>query len=155
MISDICLSVVVVQLLSLVWLFATPWTASCQASLSYTISQSLLKLMSIESWCHPTISTSVTPFSSCLQSFPVSGYFPMNWLFASGGQNIGASASASVLPVHIQGWIPWGFTGLISFCPMGLPRVFFSITIWKHQFFGTQPSLSSNFHIRTWLLEKL
>ena len=106
--------VVVFQWLSCDWLFATPWTAECQASLSITISQSLLKLMSLSRWCHPAISSSVFPFSSCLQSFPVSGSFPMSRHFASGGQSIGASASASVSPVNIQdtesslpSW-PWG-----------------------------------------------
>ena len=83
---------VVVQSLSCVWLFVTSWTAACQASLSFTISQSLLKLMSLSWWFHPTISSSVIPFSSCLQSFPASGSFPMSWLFISGGQSIGASA---------------------------------------------------------------
>ena len=88
---------------------ATPWTAARQASLSITNSQSLLKLMS--SWCHPIISSSVIPFSSCLQSFPASGSFPMNPFFESGGQSIGVSASASVLPINIQDWFPLGLTG--------------------------------------------
>ena len=97
---------VAVQLLIRVRLFATPRTAACQTSLSFPISQSLLKLMSIDSvmvGCfHPTISSSVVPFPSCLQYFPASMCFPMGWLFTSGGQNIGASASISVLPVNIQ-----------------------------------------------------
>ena len=105
-----------------------PWTASCQASLSFTISQSLLKLMSIESSCHPTISF-IAVFSFSLQSFLASGSFPTNRLFASGGQSIGASAS--VLPVNIQGWFPLGLTGLISFQSKGLSRVFSSTTIQK------------------------
>ena len=105
-------------------------------------------------WCHPTISSSVAPFSSCPQSFPASGSFPMSWLFASGGQSIGASASASVLPKNIQGWLPLGLTGLISLQSRGLSRAFFSTTVWKHQPFSTQPSLRSNSHIHTWLLEK-
>ena len=88
---------VVVQSLSCVQLFVTPWTAAHQASLSFTISQSLLWLMSIQLVCYPTISSSIAPFSSCPQSFPASGSFPMSQLFASGGQNIGASASASAL----------------------------------------------------------
>ena len=98
-----------VQSLSNVWLFVTPWTAARQASLSITTFQSLFKFMSIESVgmrCHPTISSSVIPFSSCPQSFPASGSFPMNQLFASGGQSIGALASASVLPLNIQDWFP-------------------------------------------------
>ena len=118
-----------------VWLFVTLWTAAHQASLSFTISRSLVKLMSIKSWCHPTISSSIAPFSSCPQSFPSSWSFPMNQLFASGGQSIGASASASVLPMNIQGWIPLGWTGLISFLSKGLSRVFSNTTIWKQQFF--------------------
>ena len=84
--------------------FATPWTAACQASLSTTNCRSLLKLMSIKSWCHPTISSSVVPFSSCLQSFPASGSFQMNQFFASGGPSIGVSASASVLPMSTEDW---------------------------------------------------
>ena len=91
-------------------------------------------------WCHPTISSSVTPFS-CLQSFPASGSFPVSWSFTSGGQSIRASALASVLPVNIQGWFPLGLTGLISLLSKGLSRVFSSTTVRKHQFFGAQPSL--------------
>ena len=101
-----------VQLLSCVWLFATPLTAARQASLSITSSWSLLKLMSID--CHPTISSSVIPFSFRLQSFPASGSFPRSQFFASGGQIIGVSASASVFPVSIQDWFPLGLTGWIS-----------------------------------------
>ena len=86
-------------------------------------------------WCHLTISSSVAHFSSCPQSFPASGFFPMSQLFASGGQSIGASALASVLPMNIQGWFPLGLTGLIPLLSKGLSRVFFSTTIWKHQFF--------------------
>ena len=97
---------------------ATLWTAAHQASLSFTISWSLLKLMSIESWCHPAISSSVIHFFSCSQSFPTSESVPMSWLFTSGGQSIGASTSASVLPVNIQGWFPLGLTGLISLQPL-------------------------------------
>ena len=103
--------------------------------------------------CHPTIS-SVVPFSSFLQSFPSSLLFPMSGLFASGGPVIGASASESVLPVNIEGWFPLGLTSLVSLLSRGLSRVFSSITVWKHQFFGTQPSLWSNSNIHTWLLEK-
>ena len=92
-------------------------------------------------WCHPTISSSVVPFSSCLQSFPASGSFPMSQFFTSGGQSIGASASASVLPVNIQDWLPLGLTGLISLLSKGLSRAFFNATVQKHQFFSTQLSL--------------
>ena len=113
--------------------------------------RSVLKLMSID---HPIFSSSVVPFSSCPQAFPASGSFPMSWLFISGGQSIGASASVSVLPMNIQGWFPLGLTGLISLLSKGLSRVFSNTTAWKHQFFGAQPSLCSNSHIRTWLLEK-
>ena len=95
-----------VKMLSHVWLFATPWTAACQVSLSFTISRSLLKLMYLSWWCLPTISPSAVPFSSCPQSFPASGSFPMSQLFASGGQRTGASAS--VLPMNQ--WILISFT---------------------------------------------
>ena len=90
-------------------------------------------------WCHPSISSSVIPFS-CLQSFPASGSFLMSWLFSSGAQSIGASASASVFPMNIQGWFPLGLTGLISLLSKGVSRVFSNTTVQKHQFFGIQPS---------------
>ena len=96
-------------------------------------------------WCHPTISSSVVPFSSCPQSFPESGSFPMSRLFASSGQSIGVSALASVLPINIQGWFPLGLTGLTSLQYKGLSRVF-STTVQRHKFFGAQPSLWSNSH---------
>ena len=102
--------------------------------------------------CHPTISSSVTPFSSWPQSFPASGSFPMSPFFIAGGQSI--AASASVLPMNIQGWFPLGLTGLISLLSMGLSRVFSSTTVQKHQFFSAQLSLWFNSHIHTWLLEK-
>ena len=106
-------------------------------------------------WCHPAISSSIVPFSSCLQSFPASGSFLMSRLFTSGGQSIGASASASVLPVNIQGWFPLGLTGLmISLLSKGLSGVFSSTVIRKHQFFGAKSSLWSNSYRYTWLLEK-
>ena len=105
-------------------------------------------------WWHPTISSSVTPSSSCLQSFPASGSFPVSQLFTSGGQSIGASASASVLPVNIQGWFPLRLTGWTSLQSKGLSRVFSSTTVGKHQFFCAQLSLWSNSHILTWVLEK-
>ena len=105
-------------------------------------------------WFHPTISSSVSPFSSCLQSSPASGSLPMSQFFALGGRNTGASASSSVLPMNIQGWFPLGWTSLISFLSEGLSRVFFSTTVRKHQFFSTQPSLWFNSHIQTWPLEK-
>ena len=105
-------------------------------------------------WCHPAISLSDIPFSSCLQSCPALDSFPMSQFFTSGGQRIGALASASVLPVNIQDWFPLGWTGWISFQSKGLSRVFSNTTVQKHQFFGTQLSLWSDSHIHTWLLEK-
>ena len=93
--------------------------------------------------------------SSCLWSFPGSGCFPTCQFFPSGGQSIGASASALVLPVNIQDWFPLGLTGLIYLLSKGLSRIFSSTTAWKHQFFSIQPCLWSNSHILTWLLEKL
>ena len=105
-------------------------------------------------WYHPTISSFVSPFSSCPQFFPASGSFPVSQLFASGGQSIRASASAPVLSMNIQGWFPLGFIGLISLLSKRLSRVFSSTTVWKHQFFGAQPSLWFSSHICTSLLEK-
>ena len=105
-------------------------------------------------WCHPTILSSVIPFSFCLQSFPESGSFPMSWFFPSGGQSTGASASALVFPMNIQGWFPLGLTGLMSMQSQGLSRLFPSTTVRKHQFFGSQLSLWSNSNIHTWLREK-
>ena len=143
-----------VQSLSHVQLFVTPWTAVLQASLSITSSWSLLKLMPLSRWWHPIVTFSVVPFSSCLQSFPVSGSFKMSQFFASGGQSIGVSASASILPMNIQDWFHLGWTGWISLQSKGLSRVFSNTTVWKHKFSSTQPSLWSNSHIHTWLLEK-
>ena len=121
---------------------ATPWTAACQPSLTFTISQSLLKLMSIESKMPSN------------HLFILIGFFPMSWLFPSGGQSIDASASTSVLPMNIQKWFPLGLTNLISLLSKGISRVFSSTTVWKYQFFSGQCSLWSNSHIPTWLLEK-
>ena len=105
-------------------------------------------------WCHPTVSSSVDPFSSHLQSFPASGSFPMKQLSTSGGQSIGVSDSASILPKNIQNGSPWGWTGWISLQSKGLSRVCPNTTVQKHQFSGAQLSLQSNSHIPTWLLEK-
>ena len=105
-------------------------------------------------WCHPTISVSVVPFSSCPQSFPASGSFPVSQFFASGGQSMVVSASASVLPMNIQFWFPLGWTGWISLKSKGLSRVFYNTAVQKHQFFGAQLSLWFNSYIHTWLLEK-
>ena len=101
----------------------TPWAYSCPLS----------------RWCHPTVSSSVIPFSSHLQSFPASGSFPLSQFFASGGQSIGVSASVSVLPMNIQDWFPLGWTAWISLQSKGLSRVFSNTTVQKHQFFGAQP----------------
>ena len=122
-----------------VWLFAIPWTAACQASLSFTISQSLLKLMSIHLiLCHPLLLLPST--------FPSIRVFPMSQLFVLGGQRIGTSVSASVHPMNIHSWFPLGLTGFICLQSKGLSRVFSSTTIQKHLFFGTQPSLWSSSH---------
>ena len=109
----------------------------------------------LSQWCHSTISSSVTPFSSCPQSFSESESFPMSRLFPSGSQRFGTSASASVLLVNIQDGFPLGVTGLISLQSKGLSRVFSNTTVWKHQLLSTQPSLRSNSHICTWLLETI
>ena len=135
-----------VQSLSHVWLFAIPWIAARQASLSITNSQSS-NSCPLSRWCHPAILSSVVPFSSCPQSFPASEYFPMSQLFAWGGQSTGVSALASFLPQKSQGWSPSEWTGWIS-------RVFSNTTVQKHQFFSTQPSSQSNSHIHTWPQEK-
>ena len=139
--------IAVVYSLSCVWLFATPWTVECQASLSFTTSQNMLKLMSIESvmpsnhliLCCPLLLPSL---------FPVSGSFLMSWLFASGGQSTGASAS--VPPMNIQGWFPLGLTGLIFLQSKWLSRIFSITTVWEHQCFSTQPSLWSNSQVHNY-----
>ena len=137
-----------VQSLS-VWLFVTPWTAAHQTSLSLTISQSLPRFMSTESVMPSNHLILCSPLLLLPLSFPASGTFPMSWLFTSGGQSIGASAS--ILPMSIQGWFPLGLTGLISLQSKELSRVFSSITFQKHQFFGIQPSLWSS-SCNSWLL---
>ena len=142
------------KLLSHVQLFATPWTAAHQASLSITNSQSLLKFMSMELvmpsnhliLCHPLL---LLP-----SVFPSIRGFSNKSVFASGGQIIGVSASASVLPMNIQDWFSLGGTCWISLQSKGLSRIFSNTTVQKHQFVGTQPYLWSNSHIRAWLLEK-
>ena len=105
-------------------------------------------------WCHPAISSSVIPFSSCPQSLPASESFPMSQLFTRGGQSTGISALASFLPKNTQDWSPLEWTVWISLQSKGLSRVFSNITVQKHQFFSTQLSSQSNSHIHTWLLEK-
>ena len=126
------ISVCLVQSLSHVWLFATAWTAACQASLSITNSQSYPNSCPLSWWCHPAISSSVIPLYSCPQSFPASGSFQMSQLFALGGQIIGVSASTSVLPMNTQDWSPLGWTGWISLQSKGLSRVFSNTTVQKH-----------------------
>ena len=115
---------------------AAAWTAACQASCP-----SATPRVYSNSWCCPTISYSVVPFSFCLQSFPASVSFPMNQFFASSSKSTRVSASTSVLPMNIQGWFPLGLTGLISLQSKGLSRVFSNTTVQRHQFFGTQLSL--------------
>ena len=105
-------------------------------------------------WCHPAISSSVIPFSSCTQSLPASESFPMSQLFAWGGQSTGVSVFASFLPKKSQGWSPSEWTGWISLQSKGLSRVFSNTTVQKHQFFGAQPSSQSSSHIHTWPQEK-
>ena len=105
-------------------------------------------------WCHPAISSSVIPFSSCPQSLPASESFPMSQLFPWGGHSIGVSSSTSVLPMDTQDWSPLGWTGWISLQSKGLSRVFSNTTVQKHQFYNAQLSSESNSHIHTWPLEK-
>ena len=138
-----------VQSLSRVQLFATPWTAAHQASLYITNSLNLPKLMSIESVMPSNNLILCCPFSSRPQSFLASGSFQMSQFFTSGGQSIGLSASASVLPMNIQDRFPLGWTGWISLQSKGLPRVFSNTTVRTHQVFGIQPSSQSNSHIHT------
>ena len=109
---------------------------------------------SLSQWCHPIISSSVIPFSSHLQYFLAAGSFKMSQLFTSGGESIGVSASASVLPMNIQDWFPLGWTSWIFLLSKGLSRIFSNTVVQKHQFFSAQLSLESNSHIHTWLLEK-
>ena len=134
-----------------VWLFVIPWIAACQASRSITNSQSLLKLMSIDS---------VMPFNHLILCCPLlfllsaSGSFSRGQFFLLGGQSIGVSASVSLIPMNIQDWFILGMTGWISLQSKGLSRVFSNTTVQKHQFFGAQLSLHANSHNHTWLLEK-
>ena len=130
-----------VQSLSRVRLFATPWTTARQACLCITAPGTYSNSCPLSWWCHPTILPSVIPFSSRHQSFPASGSFPMNQFFESGDQSIGASALASVLPMNIQDWFPWGWTSWISLQSKGLSRVFSNTTVQMHQFFSAQFSL--------------
>ena len=143
-----------VQSLSCVWLFATPWTRACQASLSITNSQNPPKPMSFVSVMPSNHLILCRPLLLCPQSLPASESFPVSQLFTWGGQSTGASASTSVLPMNTQDLFPLGWTGCISLQSKGLSRVFSNTTVQKHQFFGAQPSSQSNSHIHTWPLEK-
>ena len=143
-----------VQTLNHVWLHVTTWTAASSLPCLSPIPRACSNSCTLSQWCHLTISSSVVPFSSCLQSFPASGSFPMSQFFTSDGQSIRVSASASVLPMNIQDWFPLGWTGWLSLQSKGLLRVFSNTTVRKHQFFSAQLSLWSNSHIHTWLLEK-
>ena len=147
-------SVSSVQSLSHVHLFATPWIAARQASLSITNSRVHSDPRPSSHWCHPDISSFVVPFSSCPQSLPASESFPLSQLFAWSGQNTGVSASASFLPKKSQGWSPSEWTGWLSLQSQGLSRTFSNTTVQKYQFFSAQPSSQSNFHIHTWPQEK-
>ena len=144
----------VTQSLSHVWLFVTHGLQYARPPCLSPTPRVYSNTCPMSRWCHPTISSSVIPFSSWLQSFPASGSFPMSQLFASGGQNIGISVSTPVLPMNTQDWSPLGWTGWISLQSKGLSRVFSNTTVQKHQFFSAQLSLWSNSHIHTWLLEK-
>ena len=135
-------------LLSHGWPFVTPWAVACQVPCPSPFPRGCSNSCPLSQWCHPTILSSVFPFSSCLQSFPTWGSFPVSQFFSSGGQIIGASAS--VLPMIIQDWFPLGLTGWISLLFKWLSRVFSNTTVQKHQFFGAQLSLWSNSHIHIW-----
>ena len=132
---------VFVQSLSRIQLFETHGLQHTRLPCPSPSPRACSNACALSQWCHPTISSSVVRFSSCLLSFPELESFPMSELFSSGGQNIGVSASASVLPMNIQGWFPLGLTDLITLQPKGLSRVFSNTTVQKHQLFGTQPSL--------------
>ena len=124
-----------------VWLSATPWTAARQPPCPSPTLRVYPNSCPLSRWCHPTISSSVIPFSSCLQSFPASGSFQMSQFFTSGGQSIGISASTSVLPMNIQDWFPLGWTGWISLWSKGLSRVFSNpiskvLILWRSAFFN-------------------
>ena len=142
------------QLLSCVQLFATPWTKHTRPACPSPTPRVYINPCPLSRWCHPTISSSVAPSSSCPQSFPASQSFQMSQLFMSGDQIIGASASASVLPMSTQGWFLLRLTGMISLLSKGLSGVFSSITFQRHQFFSVLFSLQSISHNHTWPLEK-
>ena len=143
-----------VQSLSPVRLFATPWITAHQASCPSPTPRVHSHLRPSSQWCHPDISSSVIPFSSCPQFLSESESFPMSQLFAWGGQSTGVSALVSFLPKKSQGWSPSEWTGWISLLSKGLSRIFSNTTVQKHQFFSIQLFSQSNSHIHTWPLEK-
>ena len=143
-----------VQSLSHVWLLQAHVLQHARLSCLSPIPGTYSNSCPLRPWCHPTISSSVIPFSPCFQCLPASGSFQMSQFFASGGQSIGVSASALILPMNMQGWFPLGWTGWISLQSKGLSRVFSNTTIQKHQFFSAQLFSQFNSHIHTWLLEK-
>ena len=155
-VSPTCISVYVVILKSLshVRLFVTHGLQHARLPCPSLSSRLCSNSRALSWWCYLTMSSSAALFSFCLQSFPTSGSFPISRVFISGSQSIGTSALASVFAMSIQCWLPLGLTVLISLQSKGLFRVFSSTTICKHQFFSTQPSLWSNSHVHTWLLEK-
>ena len=147
------------QLVSHVWLFVTQWNCSMPGFPVLHYFLEFAQLMAIESGMPFNQLILCFSFSSCPQSFPASGSFPMSWLFTSGGQSTGTSASASALLIYSaqlnsQAWSPLGWTGLISLLSKGLSRVFSNTIVRKHQFFGSQTSLQSNSHVHPWLLER-
>ena len=143
-----------VQLLSHLRLFETPWIAAARPPCPSPTPGVHPNSCPLSWWCHPKISSSVVPFFSCPQSLPASVSFPMSQFFTSGGQSIGVSALTSVLIVNTQDWFHLGWTGWISLQSKGLSRVFSNTTVQKNQFFGAQLSSQSNSHIHTWALEK-
>ena len=143
-----------VQLLSRVRLFATPWSQQTRPPCLSPTPRVHSDSSPSSQWCHPAISSSVVPFSSCPKSLLASESFPMSQLFAWGGLSTGVSALASFLPKKFQGWSPSEWTGWISLQFKGPSGVFSNTTVQKHQFFGAQPSSQSNSHIHTWPLEK-
>ena len=149
-----CIQISSVQSLSCVWLFATPRLQHTRLPCPSTTSGVYSNSCPLSQWCQPTFSSSVVPFSSHLQSYPVSGSFQMSQFFTSSGQTTGVSASASVLPMTIQDSFPLGWTSLISLLSKELSRVFSNTTVLKHQFFSAQLSSQYNSHIHTWPLEK-
>ena len=143
-----------VHSLSPVRLFVTPWTAAARLPCPSPTPRVYSNSCPLSRWCHPTISSSVVPFSSFPQTFPASGSFQMSQFFTSGSQSIGVSASTPILPMNIQDWFPLRWTGWISLQSKELSRVFSNTTVQKPQFFDIQLSLQSNFQICKWLLEK-